>query len=1126
MRIVLVFLLCYFASANSFSQLVKDPYFYHIQPEKFGLQRCFGQCFDEKGTLWFCGDNGIYKYDGYNLKKWIAEKGNKNSPLSKSIGTFYRDREGIFWIAYLDQSGLTRFDPLKNKFRHFVHDSTNKESVPDALIVRFKEDDKGRFWLLMWDGGLVRMDKKTGKCKQYVCDFKNPADTLGIRGNRVKAMLPIGNDKYLLGFFAGGAPSTTPMIFDPVKETFTKLNIQDALNKIKNPDERFKTFEALRIVHEMFRDRNGNIWFGTYTSAVFYDVKNNTLKRVTAAKDESATRNFDNARAFIEDATGNIWVSTTSSGVLVIDPDTRGCCYIQQDENRESGLQDNRVGSFSKDADGNIWLSSGMGGFSVYVPVWQQFPIHAWNHMNLDFSNRSAQSIPVHHIDYSHNDTLLVSSQNGISYYKVSTGTWLRTYGPNVYNRALWDDRQTQYVGNFFERGNYIYMTTANRFTVIDRKTGRNVPVTNQKDIFGTVFIAGDDPAMPVLARDRFFNILHIYDDVTHTLDTFFVFKKNEEDIANIQRMDENTWVIRSRSNKLLTFHPKTKTYEVYSPKEKGKFYFPDSTIITHFIDKNKTVWVCCENGLYSFKPGANVKYINPLIGLDSSTLVETCQMDKAGILWIASGKSLIRYNPLTGQYRKMNDMLTFSLGTFEGKSGMDEKGQLFFATVKGLLVLNPEEIVIPSRSPKLYLESCKVGNRLLTGQEINELIKGRTTFGWNENFLNFEIFTDQLIGPRPHRIFYRLNGLDISWIDNGTSNQIRYTNLSHGNYTLEIKLINGYGIESKILHFAFGIGRPFWITWWFISLILLAFAALLYSFIKLRERALRRKQLVLEKIIENRTAEVVNKAKEIQHQKEIIEEKNKELTDSIHYAQRIQQSILPDEKAMLKHLPNHFVYFRPKDIVSGDFYWFSYQKDSIMWALVDCTGHGVPGGFMSMLGSGLLNQIVNEELQLEPAKVLDELRNRVIIALKQTGAVGENRDGMDISFCRYIPSKKTLQVAGANNSLYVISNNVLNEFKGDKQPIGIYVGEKKPFTQHEIKIGQGDCLYMSSDGYFDQFGGEKGKKFKSSSFEKLIQQINSLNSHSQLQNLDETFLKWKGDYEQVDDVCVIGVHI
>jgi serine phosphatase RsbU (regulator of sigma subunit) len=228
----------------------------------------------------------------------------------------------------------------------------------------------------------------------------------------------------------------------------------------------------------------------------------------------------------------------------------------------------------------------------------------------------------------------------------------------------------------------------------------------------------------------------------------------------------------------------------------------------------------------------------------------------------------------------------------------------------------------------------------------------------------------------------------------------------------------------------------------------------------------------------------------------------------------------------MKKSMPDHFVLFKPKDIVSGDFYWYAHHGDSILWAVVDCTGHGVPGGFMSMLGAGLLGQIVNEEQILQPDKILNEMRERLIIALRQTGEEGDSRDGMDISIARWKVAENKIEVAAAHNSVYVIRDGVMTELKADKQPIGIHGGEMKPFALHEYNVHKGDVIFMSSDGYYDQFGGEKGKKFKSSNFEKLLASISNESSEMQFQLLEQTFVKWKGEFEQIDDVCVIGVRV
>jgi len=256
--------------------------------------------------------------------------------------------------------------------------------------------------------------------------------------------------------------------------------------------------------------------------------------------------------------------------------------------------------------------------------------------------------------------------------------------------------------------------------------------------------------------------------------------------------------------------------------------------------------------------------------------------------------------------------------------------------------------------------------------------------------------------------------------------------------------------------------------------------------------------------------------------QKAMVEEKNKDITDSINYAKKIQEALLPSESLKQKLFPDSFILFRPKDIVSGDFYWFAEKNGKQLIAAVDCTGHGVPGAFMSMIGNTFLNEIVNEKGITNAAEVLNCLRAQVISALKQGD--GENKDGMDISLLVFDHAKHCVEFAGANNPLWMIRKGSLSEVKGDKQPIGSFRGETKPFTNHMIELQQGDTLYIFTDGYADQFGGEKGKKFK---YKHLQETIISMYTEPMLKQeliLSEKFNDWKSSLEQVDDVLVIGI--
>jgi sigma-B regulation protein RsbU (phosphoserine phosphatase) len=270
---------------------------------------------------------------------------------------------------------------------------------------------------------------------------------------------------------------------------------------------------------------------------------------------------------------------------------------------------------------------------------------------------------------------------------------------------------------------------------------------------------------------------------------------------------------------------------------------------------------------------------------------------------------------------------------------------------------------------------------------------------------------------------------------------------------------------------------------------------------------------------------ENVKYAGEIETQRKVLEEKNTEITDSINYAKKIQQALLPGEDEFKTHFQEAFVLLKPKDIVSGDFYWMTEKSSKLFYATADCTGHGVPGGFMTMLGISFLDEIVNEKGVLEPAQILNELRERIIVALKQTGISGESKDGMDIALCCIDKKKNILQYAAANNSIYIIKDEKITEYKPDKQPCG-FSHETKSFTQHEIKIEQGDSIYSFTDGFADQFGGPKGKKFKYRQLEDLLLSNYSLTAGEQSNILANTFDKWKGELEQVDDVLIIGVKI
>jgi serine phosphatase RsbU (regulator of sigma subunit) len=256
------------------------------------------------------------------------------------------------------------------------------------------------------------------------------------------------------------------------------------------------------------------------------------------------------------------------------------------------------------------------------------------------------------------------------------------------------------------------------------------------------------------------------------------------------------------------------------------------------------------------------------------------------------------------------------------------------------------------------------------------------------------------------------------------------------------------------------------------------------------------------------------------------IEAQNKEITCSIEYASRIQHALLPLVEDLKKLLPSYFILSKPRDIVSGDFYWLANKDDKVIIAVADCTGHGVPGAFMSILGVSFLNEIVNKAVTIRANEILNQLSGQVIKSLHQTGKNNETRDGMEMAICAIDFNKKKLQYSGAFRPLYLIRDSELKEFKGDNMPVGIYEQEDQSFSNKEILFEKNDMIYLFTDGYADQMGGADRKTFKSENLKKLLIDIQTLPMHEQKKALEKKFEQWRGEIDQVDDILIVGIRM
>ncbi len=359
------------------------------------------------------------------------------------------------------------------------------------------------------------------------------------------------------------------------------------------------------------------------------------------------------------------------------------------------------------------------------------------------------------------------------------------------------------------------------------------------------------------------------------------------------------------------------------------------------------------------------------------------------------------------------------------------------------------------------------------------------------------------------------------------------YTNLNEGNYIFRVKAKNIFDTEGREAIYKFTVLPPWYRTILAYILYLTGFILIFYLGIRINTQRLKAANLKLEQIVKERTIEILNQKKEIsaqrdeiEKQRDIVIQQKDEITDSIIYAKRIQTAVLPPVELISNNLSGYFILFKPRDIVSGDFYWMKKTDNYLIIAVADCTGHGVPGAFMSMLGIALLNDIVRYKEITTASQALNELRSQVKAALRQSGKEGEAEDGIDMALCVIDFENMKMQFAGARNSLCIIRNEEFTEIKADKMPIGIYYKDDQSFTNHTIDIQNGDIFYLFSDGFIDQFGGTENKRYTSRQFKDLLKEIHNKPMPEQKAILNKTLTNWMGNEEQIDDITVIGMKI
>lgn len=1018
---------------------------------------------DNNGFLWIGTQDGLSRFDGLSFKNY---PGKKDSISSIHISTSFKDSKGKVWFGLYNGNIL-------------LHEGGETKEIDlsqytSSSINEITEDKEGNIWLVAQQGELVKIGPELS-----ISLFKTNLED--------KLLLTLSLDKY--GTFIIG---THEGLYTGKLESGV-INLKEA-----------KDIPYTKIPCVYRQKETGNYWIGTEDEGLIEYVLDSTTQHYRTSRHFTTEEGLgtNNVQVVIEDYEKNLWIGSFGTGVCKISISPTGNSILNiKHFNNENGLDNLYIKDIFQDLEGNIWFATFGGGI---VQISDEIFTHY-------FTSKELRS---------NNIKTLIKDRKGNFWLGTDQGLIRVNYNnpdQKIYNYPATDKFPILEINSLFEdiEGNIWIGTFKSGLFRLDIETGEIKEIKLQDDpLFSSVnAISGDNNGFVWVSTK---GGAYRFGTTGAKIDYFTT-------LQGLLHNNVNTIYVDSKDRIWLAAHNNRVSYFANSQFNylHGEVGSEVSKVNCITEDKDGVLWFGSDGkGVFRFD-GKEVVQLTTDQGLYSNFCYDIIA-DAKGKIWIGHRDNISIYDTQTNSfsyYGRSEGLLHDKINT--NAVYKDDEDNIWFATTRGAIRYNPKFEILTHRGPLTNIIAINVQNK-------NIEMKNNIKLPYEEYYMEFEFVGISF--KNPDRVKYRwmLEGWDLDWSDESPFNTARYSKLPEGNYTFKVmSSIDDDWNKSNVASFNFRISVPWFRSPWFYAFSFIAIVLAIYAIVRYRTFRLEADKLQLEQVVQERTIEVVAQKEEIEKKSIEIAKNAKNITDSIKYAKRIQKAIFPTHSHIKKLLPDSFILFRSKGIVSGDFYWVEQKSDKVLFAAVDCTGHGVPGAFMSIVANNLLNQAVNEHGYTQPSQILDELNKGISETLHQTYEESTVKDGMDIAMCSLDYNKKILQFAGAYNPLYLVRDGKLEEIKGDKFPIGVFVGEElKKFANHEVQLKEGDVVYIFSDGFADQFGGPFGKKFKLSRFKELIVSVSKYPIDKQYEMIDQALTDWQGDLEQVDDIVVIGVKI
>jgi len=1021
---------------------------------------------DSKGNIWIGTiGGGINIYNGKEFKSLSIEDG----LAGNSVYAIQEDSLGAIWIG--TDKGLSVY---KNKK---IKNYSIKNGLPQNVVYSLFYTNKGEMWVGTTSGVAVFKNNhfkilrgnhalNTSSINNIFCDKSNNIWF----GTATKGIIKYDRQQFIQYTTNNGLSHNNVITITQDAEEKIWVGCQEGVCSISGDEITIvKTKSAYTA--SLF-SRKKELWFcklnGWLTNIRYKE-------NVEGVKPISKLFNNCKLKVIIEDREGNFWLGTEGQGLILLPANT--CFY---NYNEESGLQNNNVYSVFESSTGDIWIGTESKGLSRFTT--DEYKRPTFEYFLHDVTRNSLIGSRVIAIVEDNYQNIWFGTNNGICYRKPNDTLF--------YNFSPIEDELIS---------KYKPYTVDTNITSVDIRY-------IYKDSKNTLWF-GTRNGITIYKDSMFINFNKKFNEL------------QDQEIYNIIEDNTHNYWFSSSSG---VFKYNGKTLKHFTKKDG----FTDTRVSTVVQDNSGNFWFATKEGIFRYNHRSFDK-IDKSKGL-SSNVIYLLMLDNDNNLYVGSNNGIDKINIRSyNSYRKIQIKHFGNLEGFMGQEcninacNKDSEGKLWFGTINGVTIYDARYDDANLIAPTTYISDIELKDKKVDWLKYSDGIDLKTNLPLNlvlpydENYMKFVFVSNSLTIPEKVKYQYMLEGQSMGWLS-ANSNEVIFQSLTHGTYTFKVRSCNNDGIWSEIpASFTFTIKPPFWLNKWFLSTMVIFLIIGIYLFIKRREANLQKEKIVLEEKVEERTVELVK-------QKTIVEQKNKDITDSINYAKNIQEAILP--KAGVDDMfVDSFIMYRPRDIVSGDFYWIKKDENRLLIAAADCTGHGVPGAFMSILGIAFLNEIIIKNPFIEANEILNLLRDNVIVSLHQTGKEGESKDGMDLALCVFDIKTGILQFAGANNPMYLIRNNEIKEIKPDKMPVGFHYNIQS-FNNNYIELYPGDKVYIFSDGFADQFGGPKGKKFKYAQLKEILLNIYTKPMSEQKTILESTFDNWIGDLEQIDDILVIGV--